>query len=233
MRALCPRRANATYSILLPVPWDGSRVEQEVPDAPDSLFRRSVSSPSTAGIYSYDNLSDLFLSDHDRTVTSPDSETLPEVVQVGTELAPQVLDPAVDSIEDILGRHSRVDSVERSRIANAVVTSARRHDVDPFLVTSILLVESSANPFAISGRDAVGIMQIHLPTWGSLAETEQINLFRIEDNIDLGARILREYTRQHGLWDGVLRYLGTNGPTEEGAAYLRRVQGIYSDRLAD
>ena len=98
------------------------------------------------------------------TVTSPDSETLPEVVQVGTELAPQVLDPAVDSIEDILGRHSRVDSVERSRIANAVVTSARRHDVDPFLVTSILLVESSANPFAISGRDAVGIMQIHLPT---------------------------------------------------------------------
>ncbi len=161
------------------------------------------------------------------TVTSPDSETLPEVVQVGTELAPQVLDPAVDSIEDILGRHSRVDSVERSRIANAVVTSARRHDVDPFLVTSILLVESSANPFAISGRDAVGLMQIHLPTWGSLAETEQINLFRIEDNIDLGARILRDYTRQHGLWDGVLRYLGTNGPTEEGEAYLRRVQGIF------
>ena len=58
-------------------------------------------------------------------------------------------------------------------------------------------------------------------------------MFRIEDNIDLGARILRDYTRQHGLWDGVLRYLGTSGPTEEGAAYLRRVQGIYSDRLAD
>ncbi len=168
------------------------------------------------------------------TVISPDPETLPEaVVQVGTESAPQVLDPAIDSIEDILGRHSRVDSVERSCIANAVVASARRYDVDPFLVASILLVESSANPFAISGRDEVGMMQIHVPTWGSLAEAEEINLFRVEDNVDLGARILKDYTRQHGLWDGVLRYLGTNGPTEEGAAYLRRVQGIYSDRLAD
>ncbi len=144
-----------------------------------------------------------------------------------------VSDPSVYAIEDVLGRHSGVDADARSRIARAVVTSARKHDVDPFLVASILVVESSGDPFAISGRDAVGIMQIHVPTWGSLVEDERINLFRLEDNIELGTRILKDYTRRHGLWDGVLRYLGATGPGETGPAYVRRVQGIYSDRLAD
>ena len=160
------------------------------------------------------------------------SDPAATTVQAGGEEVATASDPAVYAIEDVLGRHSRVDSVQRARIARAVVTSARKHDVDPFLVASILVVESSGNPFAISGRDAVGIMQIHVPTWGLLAETEGINLFRLEDNIDLGTRILKDYTRRHGLWEGVLRYLGVSGPGD-GTSYVQRVQGIYSDRLAD
>ena len=30
-----------------------------------------------------------------------------------------------------------------------------------------------ANPFAVSRADSVGIMQIHLPTWGRIAEKEE------------------------------------------------------------
>ena len=160
------------------------------------------------------------------------SDPVAATVQARGEAVPAVSDPAVYAIEDVLGRHSRVDSAQRARIARAVVTSARKHDVDPFLVASILVVESSGDPFAISGRDAVGIMQIHVPTWGLLAEAQGINLFRLEDNIDMGTRILKDYTRRHGLWDGVLRYLGVTGPGE-GTSYVQRVQGIYSDRLAD
>ena len=152
---------------------------------------------------------------------------------VAVERINAISDATVYSIEDILGRHSRVDSVDRARIARAVVASARKYDVDPFLVASILLVESSGNPFAISDRDAVGIMQIHVPTWGSLVDVERINLFSVEDNVDLGTRILKDYTVRHGLWDGVMRYLGGVGATEENLAYVRRVQGIYSDRQAD
>ncbi len=168
------------------------------------------------------------------TVVSNRTEPVTAVTSAGTdEVVDTVSDPAVYAIEDVLGRHSRVDQVQRIRIARAVVTSARKHDVDPFLIASILVVESSGDPFAISARDAVGIMQIHVPTWGSLAEAERIDLFRIEDNIELGTRILSEYTRRHDLWDGVLRYLGATGPGEEGTSYVQRVQGIYSDRLAD
>ena len=144
-----------------------------------------------------------------------------------------ISDPAVEAIEGHLRRHASVSQTERSRIARAVVASARKHDVDPFLVASVLVVESSANPFAISGKEAVGIMQIHVPTWGPLADSEQINLFRVEDNVDLGTRILKDYISRHGLWAGLTRYLGAPGPTEEAQAYLERIQSLYSDRQAD
>ena len=63
----------------------------------------------------------------------------------------------------------------------------------PRLVASIIIVESRANPFAISESDSVGIMQIHLPTWGRSPTEQGINLFKIEDNVDLGVRILSGY----------------------------------------
>jgi hypothetical protein len=147
--------------------------------------------------------------------------------------AMEISDPSVFSIEGLLDRNSRLSAVQKARVARAVVASAKKYDVDPYLVTSILLVESSGNPFAISGRDAVGIMQIHVPTWGSLVDMEAINLFRVEDNIDLGTRILKDYTRRYGLWDGVMRYLGAGGPTDEAMEYVSRIQDIYTDRNAD
>jgi soluble lytic murein transglycosylase-like protein len=161
--------------------------------------------------------------------TEAGTVTAPAVEQEVTAVS----DPAVNDIEDVLGRHLRVTTARRPRIARTAVTSARKHDVGPFLVASILLVESRGDPFSISTRDAVGIMQIHVPTGGSLAEAERINLFRLEDNIDLGTRVLRDYTRRHGLSAGVLRYVGATGPGEEATSYVQRVQGIYSDRLAD
>ena len=183
---------------------------------------------TTAMVFSNQAAPDEISGDTEEVVSqSPDS-----VTPIITGDMP-ISDPAVFSIEALLERNSRIGAVDRARIARAVIASSRNYDVDPYLVTSILLVESSGNQFAISGRDAVGIMQIHVPTWGSLVDMEQINLFRVEDNIDLGARILKDYTLRYGLWDGVMRYLGAGGPTEEAMAYVSRAQDIYTDRSAD
>jgi hypothetical protein len=99
-----------------------------------------------------------------------------------------------------------------------------------------MIVESRANPFAISGKDAIGMMQIHLPTWGHTADQEGINLFKIEDNIDFGTRILKDYARQFGLWEGVKKYKGwiADDPDSEHSAeeYLAKVQRIYAFRQA-
>ena len=141
--------------------------------------------------------------------------------------------PAVDSIETLLSRYG-VDSELRTRVAQAIVASGRKYNIDPRLVASIMMVESRANPFAISEADSIGIMQIHLPTWGSVAEEQGINLFKIEDNVDLGVRILKDYVAQHGLWEGVMRYKGwTANPLSQQSAheYAQKVQRVYGITL--
>src|SRR5262245_19366247 len=136
---------------------------------------------------------------------------------------------AVTNVENMLAKHG-VKGGLRERVAKAIVNSSQKYNVDSRLVTSILLVESRANPLAISEADSIGIMQIHLPTWGSLAEKQGINLFKIEDNVDLGTRILKGYTSRYGLWGGVAHYTGwSDDPEIQQIAmnYVRKVQKIY------
>jgi soluble lytic murein transglycosylase-like protein len=145
----------------------------------------------------------------------------PSVMSVG---------PAVHSMEALLQSH-RVAEANRTRLAASIVASAQKYNLNPRLIASIVIVESRGNPFAISNKDAIGIMQIHLPTWGAAADREGINLFKIEDNIDFGARILRDYVRRFGVWAGVKRYNGffVDNPTSEQSAeqYVAKVQRVY------
>jgi soluble lytic murein transglycosylase-like protein len=142
------------------------------------------------------------------------------------------MDPAVKAMEAFLRRY-KVGGAQRDRIAAAIVNSGRKNDVDPRLIASIMIVESRANPFAISGADAVGIMQVHLPTWGHRADKEGINLFKIEDNVEFGVRILKDYIRRFGLWEAVKRYNGWNPDsptsTQSVSDYVGKVQRIYGD----
>ena len=132
---------------------------------------------------------------------------------------------------DAFLEQNEIRASDRRRLAESIVSSAIKHDLSPRLIASIMIVESRGNAFAISGANAVGIMQIHLPTWGQTAVREGINLFRIEDNIDFGARILKTYVRQFGLWQGVKRYNGflADNPTSVQSAeeYVAKVQRVY------
>ena len=69
-----------------------------------------------------------------------------------------------------------------------------------------------------------------MPTWGSTADKENLNLFKVEDNIDLGVRILKGYVARFGLWDGVMRYRGwiRNPESSRNAdEYAQKVRRIY------
>ena len=143
--------------------------------------------------------------------------------------APSVPTAGSAVIEQLLKRYS-VEREFRPRVATAIMESSRKHDVDPILVASILIVESRGNPFAVSDAGSMGIMQIHLATWGPLVDKEGINLFKIEDNIDLGVRILKDYIAESGLWDGVARYKGrfeTPESYQSAAEYVKKVQRVY------
>src|SRR5262245_62640675 len=60
---------------------------------------------------------------------------------------------------------------ESSRIGRAIVRSSERFALDPELVTAVLLVESSARPWARSPKGAVGLMQVmpHMASGMSIA----------------------------------------------------------------
>jgi hypothetical protein len=143
-------------------------------------------------------------------------------------------DPAVKDIDAFL-KKCEISGARRKRVAEAIVSSSRRHDIDPRLVASIMVVESRGNPFAISSSSAVGIMQIHVPTWSHTVDEEGINLFKIEDNVDFGARILREYVKHYGRDEGIKRYNGwdPNAPESPNAgAYLRKVRNVYESQCS-
>jgi hypothetical protein len=157
--------------------------------------------------------------------SQPDVQTASVVPNV---LAPK-LDPAVQSIDRLL-RGYGVSENQRTRTAQAIVSTAHKYDIDPRLVASIVILESRANPYAISGRESVGVMQVHLPTWSRTVEHEGLNLFKIEDNIELGVRILKGYIVRYGMWEGVMRYKGWNETPESQAEvdqYVLRVRQIY------
>ena len=150
---------------------------------------------------------------------------------LGAPTTMAAVDPAVRTLDGFLKRYD-VDQDNRVRVAESIVSSSRKYNLDARLVASIMIIESRANPFAISGSDAIGIMQIHLPTWGRMALREGINLFKVEDNVDFGVRILKDYVRKFGVWEGVKRYKGWNSDSPESLEsaenYLAKVQGIYS-----
>jgi hypothetical protein len=139
-------------------------------------------------------------------------------------------DPRVAAIDALLQRFE-IDPSRRKRVAEAIVLSSSRHHIDPRLIASVMIVESRGNPFAISSRDAVGIMQIHVPTWARTVDEEGINLFKIEDNVEFGVRILRRYIEDYGHDEGIKRYNGWNPATPEAStadAYLQKVTQIYN-----
>src|SRR5262249_25156442 len=138
--------------------------------------------------------------------------------------------PAVRSMEAFLTSHG-VGRTNCIRLASSIIDSGKKYDLNPRLIASVVIVESRGNPFAISDKDAIGIMQIHLPTWGAKADREGVNLLKIEDNIDFGAGILKNYIRQFGVWEGVKRYNGfiVGDSTSEQSAldYVEKVQRLY------
>ncbi len=117
-------------------------------------------------------------------------------------------------------RNSSLSKEEQSRVIEAVLRSSRRYELDPYLVTAVLLVESDARPWAESGKGAIGLMQVmpymaeKLPLAGNLAT--------IESNVEAGCYILADNIRRLGEAKGISSYFW--GRRIRGVAYLEKVQ---------
>jgi len=106
------------------------------------------------------------------------------------------------------GVSRRAEACERpggeSPHVRVVVAEARRHDFDPALVLAVMHVESLYDTYAVSHKDALGLMQI-LPSTGAwIAERRGIpwhgpqTLFDPITNVRIGVAYLRQLTDRYG-----------------------------------
>lgn len=130
--------------------------------------------------------------------------------------------PAVTAalVEHLRSRNGSLSREEQRRVIEAVLRSSRRHGLDPYLVTAVLIVESDARPWAESGQGAIGLMQVmpHMAEKLPLAG----NLATIESNIEAGCFILADNIRRLGESQGISAYFW--GRHVGGVAYLEKVE---------
>jgi soluble lytic murein transglycosylase-like protein len=120
-------------------------------------------------------------------------------------------DPAVDAVFAHLQRYqlrSGLTENELAQLAQTVVTEARRYGFDPALVLAVIHVESRYDTYAVSPKDALGLMQL-LPSTGAwLAPSAGVEwrgpqtLFDPIANVRLGVAYLRMLTDRY---DGSVR----------------------------
>jgi soluble lytic murein transglycosylase-like protein len=125
------------------------------------------------------------------------------------------------AIARVLARwNPQLAAAERARIARAVTRYGAKYDLDPELVTAVIVVESEARPSARSPRGAMGLMQVMPQMLAPLRLAG--NSMTVESNIEAGCRILSENIRRFGEEDGILAYFW--GPNIRDGAYLQRVR---------
>ena len=142
-------------------------------------------------------------------VVTTDEEVAATRIAVGAALRAHLRD-----------RRSALSEEETERVIEAVLRSSRRYELDPYLVTAVLIVESDARPWAESGKGAIGLMQV-MPY---MAEKLPIsgNLATIESNVEAGCFILADNIRRLGEARGISSYFW--GRRIRGVAYLQKVQ---------
>jgi soluble lytic murein transglycosylase-like protein len=132
---------------------------------------------------------------------------------------------AQDVARIVSGVNPHLSSRELARIGRAVVRYSAKYQIDPELVTAVLLVESSARPWALSPKGAVGLMQV-MPYMGARMGVAG-NLATIESNVEAGCMILASNIARLGEEDGISAYFW--GSNIRGVAYLGRIQAARAE----
>lgn len=100
-------------------------------------------------------------------------------------------------------RHSLIDT-NINELTALIVNISKKHGISPKFIASVIGVESSFNPYAISHMDAMGLMQItpdtaeYLNNKYRVIRSGEIDLFENRTNIELGVLYIRELISRYG-----------------------------------
>lgn len=137
--------------------------------------------------------------------------------------------------EDVFTPVPAAQQASQPLYRDLVEAAAKRYKVDADLISSVIAVESSFDPKAVSRKNARGLMQL-LPETAARLGVQDI--FDPRENIDAGTRYLRELLEQYNNDvalalaaynagpDKVQQY-GRVPPFAETISYVRRVKRGY------
>ena len=120
-----------------------------------------------------------------------------------------------------------------------IESSALKYGVDPFLIASVMLIESGGQPEVMSHSGAVGLMQV-MPRDGIASTFQCINgpcfanrptIQELKDpgfNVDYGVRMLAGLTEREG---NIRDALKSYGPYDVGYSYADKVINIFSSLI--
>ena len=94
-------------------------------------------------------------------------------------------------------------SLSRHTLRELATVIAHKQGLDPKLVRAVVTVESSWRPAARSSKDALGLMQVHHPTWRH--KHTRGELLDPESNLYAGTAILRKYRNESSTLKEALR----------------------------
>jgi soluble lytic murein transglycosylase-like protein len=118
--------------------------------------------------------------------------------RAGQALAlPQELN--VDALSAVVSKKYRVSYVATRSMIDMAYREARQNGLDPMLLVAVMAVESRFNPIAQSDSGAMGLMQV-IPRFhpDKFSDDGTKSILDPRVNIELGAKVLREYIRRGG-----------------------------------
>jgi len=126
------------------------------------------------------------------------------------------------------------------RIINSIIKNAKETNLDPYLITCLIEIESSFRTNAISVKGAVGLMQVKPSVANAIADEiikdRAFDLLKPEDNITFGTYYLSKLVERFGdLETALLAYnLGPTRVTQSmntkeklPKRYIQKIKGCY------
>ena len=125
-----------------------------------------------------------------------------------------------------------------SAYLDIIQTACNRHGVDPALVHAVVKVESDFNPYALSKKGAMGLMQLMPQT---AVDMNVQNSFSPNENVDGGVKYLRYLIDRYegnlslalaayNSGETAVKKWGTIPPFKETQHYVQRILGMYNGK---